>query len=466
MATELDEKNAEAIYAEVKEIDKGSVPGKGLNDSFLLCKKAAQLGHIQAMRLLGNKYFYGEGVQADHKKALEWWKKAADAGSIVAMYDVGVAYKLGHGVEEDQKKSREYFQKAVDRATEQGSLDVDSTVAIAMIIDEQLVQCKEPEDSFSMFKAAAVAGHTEAMHILGYKYFYGIGVQENIKEAVKWWKKAVEAGNVPALFDMGLVYEFGYGEKVNAQKAADKGNVKAKMQLAEMYGKGELVAKDIKKAFDLTAEAAEAGDASAAFALASMYLDGVGCYPDAQKAYALYAEAAERGHYEGWYEMGFILENKLIVSSEDDYMDLYKKAADAGVASAQSRLGIEYLYGENKNTELGLRYLHDAADQDDPVAVGNLGLEYIRGEIIDKDQEKGLMMLEQASDEGAAEASYYLAELFFCEYCIPKDLEKAKKYAKLAVEQGYQDNTGTIEKIMSSESESLIEKIINWFKKL
>ena len=47
-------------------------------------------------------------------------------------------------------------------------------------------------------KKRAAAGDAEAQFNLGANYWYGLGVEQNYEEAVKWWRLAAEKGNEDA----------------------------------------------------------------------------------------------------------------------------------------------------------------------------------------------------------------------------------------------------------------------------
>ena len=54
-------------------------------------------------------------------------------------------------------------------------------------------------------------GHAEAQHYLGFMYDFGLGVKENDKEAVKWYRMAAEQGNAKSQYSLGIAYEQGNG---------------------------------------------------------------------------------------------------------------------------------------------------------------------------------------------------------------------------------------------------------------
>lgn len=76
-------------------------------------KNAADAGERAAQCLLGECYYYGEGVDRDYGKAFEWFELAARQGACQALGWMGVMYMRGHGCCEDFEKACEYMRKAV-----------------------------------------------------------------------------------------------------------------------------------------------------------------------------------------------------------------------------------------------------------------------------------------------------------------------------------------------------------------
>ena len=108
------------------------------------------------MNDLGNRYYYGDGVNQDYEKAFEWYEKAAKAGSSDAMTDLGYMYQTGVGINQDYKKAIEWYEKAAE------------------------------------------AGEKVALYDLGYMYENGYGVEQDYKKAFDCYEKAAEAGYLDA----------------------------------------------------------------------------------------------------------------------------------------------------------------------------------------------------------------------------------------------------------------------------
>ncbi|EJK55891.1 hypothetical protein THAOC_24316 [Thalassiosira oceanica] len=65
-----------------------------------------------AIHSLGRKYYHGRlGLQKDMRRAVKLWEEAAELGSIESLFDLGNAYVFGNGVQEDEAKAVEFLAK-------------------------------------------------------------------------------------------------------------------------------------------------------------------------------------------------------------------------------------------------------------------------------------------------------------------------------------------------------------------
>ena len=153
-------------------------------------------------------------------------------------------------------------------------------------------------------RALAERNDTEAMLVLGGLYYEGVGVEQNYKEAVKWYEKA--AGE---LDERGLCY------------------------LGYCHYHGRDIEVDYAKAYSLFSQSAYMGNANAMYKLGDMFFHGHHVQEDKEAAFYWYNEGWE-GYDEGEY-----------VSSCIEY-----------------RLGKCYLYGYGveENLVLALEMLQNA----------------------------------------------------------------------------------------------------------
>jgi hypothetical protein len=68
------------------------------------------------------------------------------------------------------------------------------------------------EAALKEWKPLAEQGDVEAQIRLGYLYFDGLGVNQDYKEGVRWFRKAAEQGAFNRYYNLGFLYENGgYG---------------------------------------------------------------------------------------------------------------------------------------------------------------------------------------------------------------------------------------------------------------
>lgn len=88
---------------------------EGLQTAFEYAKEAVEKypNDIVSRRLLGNMYYYGKGVAANHEEALFYYLQAADKDSVAA-YMAGKMFLNGEGAEIDIDAGAELVKQAAD----------------------------------------------------------------------------------------------------------------------------------------------------------------------------------------------------------------------------------------------------------------------------------------------------------------------------------------------------------------
>ena len=124
--------------------------------------------------------------------------------------------------------------------------------------------------------------YSETMYNTGVFYADGLGVKQDHKKALYWFKKSAERGDDIAMFRLALIYSDGLGVTANLQESLDwlkravvAGNLDAKVLLAQVYSEGKLLPQNNMLAVKLLREAVEQNSASAHFALGNFYLHGI-----------------------------------------------------------------------------------------------------------------------------------------------------------------------------------------------
>lgn len=103
---------------------------------------------------------------------------------------------------------------------------------------------------------AAEQGDAAAQYYLGVLYSSGVGVLQDDKKAITWYRKSAEQGHAPAQYSLGVLYSSGVGvlqdDKIAViwyRKAAEQGHAHAQFNLGIGYATGVGVIQNDKKAY-------------------------------------------------------------------------------------------------------------------------------------------------------------------------------------------------------------------------
>lgn len=171
---------------------------------------SARNGDPDAQFLLGEAYFFGEGVAKDDEEALRWYRSAAIQGYADAQLKLSAFYYYGWVVEKD---------------------DIEAN-RLSLLAAEQ--------------------GNAIAQYNIGFAYYHGIGVASSnahYAEAVRWWHLAADQGLAPAQYMLGRIYSIGadadYPQALRWWRlAASQWHVQAQYNLGLSYYNGEGVKPD------------------------------------------------------------------------------------------------------------------------------------------------------------------------------------------------------------------------------
>ena len=205
-------------------------------------------------------------------------------------------------------------------------------------------------------RADAELGKVEAQIKLGFRYYNGDEVEQDVKEAVKWFRKAAEQGNAIAQACLGDFYMGGEGVEKDAEeavrwyrKAADKGLAIAQRSLGGCYFNGTGVDQDRAEAVRWFRKAAEQkvpfalpllhlkpgssvlekvslaldkeGIVGAQFFLGACYEDGEGVGQDREEAVKWYRKAAANGNEDAKKALRRLGEDSTSMSRLDDKIE-------------------------------------------------------------------------------------------------------------------------------------------------
>ncbi len=228
-----------------------------------LLREAAELGHTDAMNILGMLYCYGYGVKKDNTQAIKWIRKSAAYGNPCAYLNLANMYEIGIGVPCDRKIA------------------------------------------FDMYLAMAKSGSPDGMKAVGTMLYNGVNGEPDYNEAFRWYSQAAEWGEAGALDGVGWCYYNGNGVQQDYKKAleyfamgAEKGNAYAAIHISRLYYHGKGVRQDYEQALCWAKEAAHQGLGVAMFDIAELHEEGKGVTKDIGIASVWYRRALSARYME------------------------------------------------------------------------------------------------------------------------------------------------------------------------
>jgi uncharacterized protein len=226
------------------------------------------------------------------------------------------------------------------------------------------------------------------------------------------------------------------------RRAAEAGDAKAQLRLADDYYLGNGVEQDFEKAFEWYNRAAASGSIEAMAEVGVMYAKGLGTEKNFDKAREWSLRAADLGSVEAMYNIGAAYDNGLGVPQDlAKAFEWYKKAAEAGYDVAQFNIGNMYETGEGAPQDYAqaVYWYEKASAQDNPPARFNLGRMYVQGQGVTKDVPKGRALIETAARQGLALAQLNMAAFAYRGEGQPVDKVAAYAWALLAADGGDPD---------------------------
>ena len=290
-----------------------------------------RLEKAKALYEKGFDYEYGITKTVDRTLADKFLKEAADLGHADALFFLGMnAVESG-----DLEQARAYADSAIERGNMAGKY------ILAEISEQEYLGDSEElyKAGFKALKEKVEQGDLHYSNVLGYAYRFGIGTEENIKQAIKVFTPSAEQGNAMSLGHLSEIYlEQDKIEKAKPLmlKSAEKNNDMAQYNLGySIYEAGS------EESLYWLNKAAENNNLQAIMYLAIYYQD-----KDIKKAIYYYQKGAELNNSQAMLELSYLYENGEGVEKDDKKaVELLEEAFRLQNLEAMNELSIRYLEG-------------------------------------------------------------------------------------------------------------------------
>ena len=290
-----------------------------------------RLEKAKALYEKGFDYEYGITKTVDRTLADKFLKEAAYLGHADALFFLGMnAVESG-----DLEQARAYADSAIALGNMAGKY------ILAEISEQEYLGDSEElyKAGFKALKEKVEQGDLHYSNVLGYAYRFGIGTEENIKQAIKVFTPSAEQGNAMSLGHLSEIYlEQDKIEKAKPLmlKAAEKNNDVAQYNLGY-----SIYEADSEESLYWLNKAAENNNLQAIMYLASYYHN-----QDINKAIYYYQKAAELNDSQAMLELSYLYENGEGVEKDDKKaIELLEEAFRLQNAEAMNELSIRYLEG-------------------------------------------------------------------------------------------------------------------------
>ena len=172
------------------------------------CRVAADAGVAWAQTMVGDMYFYGDGVAQNYRTAANWYLMAANQDDIEGTASYGLCRYMGYGVQPNPYEGLRLLMWAAEKGSAMAQFNVGY-----YCLDEG-----DPVEALKWFRLSAKQNYPESQAYIGLCYFYGYGVTKNQYEAFKWFKLAADQGNLFGKGCLGVCYYYGQGVSRNTDK--------------------------------------------------------------------------------------------------------------------------------------------------------------------------------------------------------------------------------------------------------
>lgn len=315
---------------------------------------------------------YGDVLEKDLAKAVEWYLVAAEKGHGGAEQNLGECYLNGLGVEMNMNVAISWFK----RASEKGRLG--AMFSLASIYEAE----NNGVEAVRWFSRAAELGDLRSKHKLSSYYEKGICVTKDPEKAFQLLMEACAIWeDYPEIMtDLGAFYEMRqrWQEAINAyHQAANQGDMTALYNLGAIHSKGLGVDSNWELAWDYFVKASELGDSDAMYQCGRALAKG--CVTKSNKTAAEWFKGAMEGfkrnieefscHHSCLMMAKMLIKGKYVDQDEEKGLEYLHKSIEGDYAEAQGLLFMGELHAKGtrlveENAALSFEYVQRAAEMD------------------------------------------------------------------------------------------------------
>lgn len=367
-------------------------------------------------------------------EGLRWLRRAAELGDITAQRDLAWRSLRGIGVRPSMRRAVHWWVRAT--GSDRGGF-------------------------VRLHRWAALQGHSEAMHELGFLLLRGIGTRKDVPRAVAWFRKAAELGSVEAASDLDLLAREGVidarGVVPFLRRAAASGDPDSQLALGLRLDTADGVRRNRGEAVRWYRKAAQQGEGLAWLWLGHAYQDGRGVRRSWPWALDCYRCAAAKGDGDAFAWLLDYYEGRCgpprNARAAAAWLRRAEAAARRGEADLYRILDDHYGYGGVDDPEKAtdprraVRWVRKGAAENDPACLMRLGIHLFDGTGVKKDRRRGLALYSRAAALGNSRATYLLGLCYLEGDGVGRDRRRARAWFERAARAGETDARRALAKL-------------------
>jgi len=394
-----------ALYWQGQMYDQDSVLG------YQKIIQAADLDQPTAQWHIGSMLIHGIQGQKDEKKAFSYLLKSREHDNLNAKVLIAELYEKGIGIEKNMAEARKIYHEVKD-------LHPHAEFRLGILNLEQEGAEKNLALAHQYFESAAQRFHTGSMIMLGFMYWDGLWVNENLEQAIAWFKRAASLNN-PLARILLLACE-----------------IEAKVDL-----------NDLQKALELTAQIEELGltmneelfEEFWNILLDDQEIDAFSASPKSLDFEKIVADA-ENGDTKAMVLLGDFLSRSRDTQDKSHAHNWYEKAAALDNAEAAFKTGLSYYFGFDGSGKREFKKAREwfvvAANKNNADAMFMLGELYYSGLGVKMDYSLAMKWYKKAAQLGNSEAMLAIGLMYLYGESVPKSCSEARKWYLKALHHG------------------------------
>ena len=319
---------------------------------------------------------------------------------------------------------------------------------------------RQTDLSVKYFFSALSQNYHPAICRFAWICLYGVGIKQNIKAALKYYKLAADQGNVEAQLQYAILCH-SYNQTHIAEKYYKLAYHQGCIEAAVLFGTLLLDKDKVNEAEKLFVVGVDNGDSDAEYYLAEIKQ----MENNFAEAFQLYQMSAEKMNPNGQQRLGLMYENGLGCTASSSLAASYAKySADQELPSGLWYYGycLENGIGVDKDFEQAAKYYKISAEKNDSFGMWHYGTLLELGRGVEQNLSSAAHFYKLSADLGNEFGQCYYGKMLESGNGVEKNIDEAEKYYKLSAKQINRDGLFHYGRLIEKRGE--IEHAAKYFR--